>query len=57
MGCNCGGKNKAAKQAQALEVQQKAEAARLELQASRQSVAQDRRAARDAKYAKLGVKT
>jgi hypothetical protein len=57
MGCNCGGKNKAAKQQQALEVQQKAEAARLELQASRQSVAQDRRAARDAKYAKLGVKT
>lgn len=57
MGCNCGGKNKAAKQAQALEVQQKAEAARQELQASRQSVAQDRRAARDAKYARLGVKT
>jgi hypothetical protein len=57
MGCNCGGKNKAAKQQQALEVQQKAEQARLELQQSRQSVAQDRRAARDAKYAKLGVKT
>jgi hypothetical protein len=57
MGCNCGGKNKAAKQAQALEMQQKAEAARQELQASRQTVAQDRRAARDAKYAKLGVKT
>ena len=57
MGCNCGGKNKAARQAQALEVQQKAEAARLELQASRQTVAQDRKAARDAKYARLGVKT
>ena len=57
MGCNCGGKNKAAKQAQALETQQKAEAARLELQASRQTVAQDRRTARDAKYARLGVKT
>jgi hypothetical protein len=57
MGCNCGGKNKAAKQQQALEMQAKAEAARLELQQSRQSVAQDRRAARDAKYAKLGVKT
>ena len=57
MGCNCGGKNKAAKQQQALEVQQKAEQARLELQASRQSVAEDRRAARDAKYARLGVKT
>ena len=57
MGCNCGGKNKAAKQQQALEMQAKAEAARQELQASRQSVAQDRRAARDAKYARLGVKT
>ena len=57
MGCNCGGKNKAAKQAQALEVQKAAEAARLELQQSRQTVAQDRRTARNAKYAKLGVKT
>ena len=57
MGCNCGGKNKAAKQQQALEMQAKAEAAGQELQAFRQSVAQDRRTARDAKYARLGVKT
>ncbi len=55
MGCNCTS-SKADRQAKAAEAQQVAEARRARLAETRQTVAETRRADRDARYAKLGIK-
>ena len=55
MGCNCTN-SKAEKQAAAAEAQQVAEARRAKLAQTREKVAAERRAERDSKYARLGIK-